>query len=716
MLGAAPGFDCYRAAAAVIETGVRSVPANAGVNAAGAVRVGAADLAGNPMLELRGVLLPGSLHLGVAAPQLNAQSFADLVPAKKLTAPVFKTIAPAIFPNSIQAAPERDAVSQTVFQGLAKELPEFGKMDQGVAKGGSDRDFMGRIGSYQSADENTTSIVPAYDAGAGKAALDNQPVSLIVEFVGAKQRLSKFVHLSLIDVRRPNGVNVFARSRQDMRSQIAATGLEVSVLDDYGAEPLATYPDINRATIRVEAGRAAEFRRLLESRGFHVEANARREIVKPVPIKPEDTDPAGRGTVPMDENLKITKADAVQAIAQKAWGVPELGFVGRLLLKVLGVAIPQPPVGVIDTGADIKHPLLKRVKAVVNATSGPNMDEHGHGSWVTSMILNYAPWLKNLTHYKVFTADGGATLDDILKALALAHQDGNIIVSNSWGSDDGDPHSADSDYVRKLAEMGHIMVFAAGNAGPGANTIGSPAIVQYKDAKTGAIRVLAVAATDRNKKVAYFSSRGPGSPKTADDPNYQDHRPDLAAVGYNTDGAWPTDKASEADRVDPVLGPIKAISGTSMSTPSVAGGLALLAMIFGVTTVGEKLDALVTAVMGSLVMTGQSPDNEGQGFVNWEAAFLAAKAVLQPVIPGLAARFVLRTISKGVVPGRARVSLGERLRRGLHDFLGLHRWTEAFNTGVNSYWECAICGSRKVVTPDHGVYQPIDQKWLEGRK
>ena len=35
------------------------------------------------------------------------------------------------------------------------------------------------------------------------------------------------------------------------------------------------------------------------------------------------------------------------------------------------------------------------------------------------------------------------------------------------------------------------------------------------------------------------------------------HRPDLMGVGYNTDGAWPTD-VSGADKTDPVLGPIKA--------------------------------------------------------------------------------------------------------------------------------------------------------------
>jgi subtilisin family serine protease len=458
--------------------------------------------------------------------------------------------------------------------------------------------------------------------------------------------LSTDAHLSLVDLSRPNAVSYYARTQQNMLTQIDSAGLEAETLAAYNATPIATYARINAATIRVEAGRSAEFRQLMESRGFKVYDNTRRKIVEPVPVKPEDMDPAARGAISMDENLRITKADSVQALAKKAWGAPELGAVGRILLKFLGVDIPQPAIGVIDTGADLDHPLLKRVKALVNATSGPNRDDNGHGSWVTSMILNYAPWLKNLTHYKVFTADGGATLDDILKALTMAGNDGNLVISNSWGDDQGDPQGPDAQLVRKLAQEGHIMVFAAGNAGPGANTIGAPAIVQYKDAKTGAVRVAAVAATDRSKKVAYFSSRGPGSPKTADDPDYKDQRPDLSAPGYNTDGAWPTDKEGEADRVDPVLGPIKAISGTSMATPAVAGAIALLAQVFGVTSIGEKLDAVVNGVMASLVKTGQSQDAEGQGFIDLDAAFKAISQTMTPVIPSLAARVAVSLMAR----------------------------------------------------------------------
>ena len=123
----------------------------------------------------------------------------------------------------------------------------------------------------------------------------------------------------------------------------------------------------------------------------------------------------------------------------------------------------------------------------------------------------------------------------------------------------------------------------------------------------------------------------------------------------------------KADRVDPVLGPIKAISGTSMATPAVAGAIALLAQVFGVTSIGEKLDAVVNGVMATLVKTGQSDNAEGQGFINVQAAFDALKATMTPVIPSLAARAVVGLAQRSqarqarlrAAAGRSRGSQGE---------------------------------------------------------
>ncbi len=483
-----------------------------------------------------------------------------------------------------------------------------------------------------------TSAVPGPSGPTNGAAATNgapHPVDLIVMF-GEKKTNLHDSHISNVDVNLPSGVEQYTRLQQAMLTQLATAGLDSAALESYKGTPLATYARINAATIRVDGASVAEFTQDMAKRGFTVYQNSERKIIRPVPVTPEQMDPDARNAVTMDENLKITKADLVQAEGVKKWGKPELGFWSGLWAKVFKSEPPQPKFGVIDSGYEATHPLLKRMKELKNMTSGANIDDIGHGSWVSSTILHMAPWSRNTTHYKTFV-DGGATLDDILKSLTQAGNDGNLVISNSWGDDQGDPNGPDAQLVKKLAQEGHIMVFAAGNAGSGKNTIGAPAIVTYKDAETGAIRVVSVAAAGRDKKVAYFSSRGPGSPVTSKDASYKDHRPDLTAVGYNIEGAWPA-ALNDADRVDGEKGPVKAISGTSMSTPGVAGAIALLAMMFGVTEKGVKLDAIVNAVMSTLEKTGKNTvDEEGEGFLNVDAAYKKLQAAFSTVPPDVAA-------------------------------------------------------------------------------
>jgi len=463
--------------------------------------------------------------------------------------------------------------------------------------------------------------------GGGSSAVD-----FIVMFGKTPAKLHD-AHISNVDVNQPQGVEQYMRLQQAMLAQLETAGLDAAALEPYSATPLATYARINAATIRIDRASIADFWTDMADRGFTVYANSERRIISPVPVTPEQMDPEARNAVTMDENLKIVKADTVISIAERQWGKPELGLWAGLWAKVFKSAPVQPKFGVIDSGADLSHPLLKRVKEVKNMTSGENIDDIGHGSWVHSTVLHMAPWSRATTHYKTFL-NGGATLDDILKSLTQAGNDGNLVISNSWGDDEGDPNGPDALLVKKLASEGHIMVFAAGNAGSagpsGKNTIGAPAIVTYKDPTTGAIRVMSVAAAGRDKKIAYFSSRGPGSPTTSKDPTYKAHRPDLTAVGYNIEGAWPA-ALNEADRVDGEKGPVKAISGTSMSTPGVAGALMLLTMMFGVTEKGAKLDAIVNAVMSTLEKTGQGLDNEGEGFMNVDAAYKKLQAAFSVV-------------------------------------------------------------------------------------
>ncbi|MFG2976111.1 S8 family serine peptidase [Streptomyces sp. NPDC048331] len=221
-------------------------------------------------------------------------------------------------------------------------------------------------------------------------------------------------------------------------------------------------------------------------------------------------------------------------------------------------------VAVLDTGTDPDHPDLRgRVSASKNFTdSDTDADRQGHGTHTISTVggsgaesggakKGVAPGAELLSG-KVLN-DGGYGLDSwIIAGMEWAVEAKADVVSMSLGDPSqtacDDPLAAAAE---RLSQQGPLFVVAAGNSGPGNNTVSSPGC---------AASVLTVGAVDRDDTTATFSSRGPaGLQHTL--------KPEIAAPGVGISAAAAGGRGLYAYR---------SMSGTSMATPHVAGAAAIV--------------------------------------------------------------------------------------------------------------------------------------------
>ncbi|RMG96770.1 MAG: DUF11 domain-containing protein [Chloroflexi bacterium] len=255
--------------------------------------------------------------------------------------------------------------------------------------------------------------------------------------------------------------------------------------------------------------------------------------------------------------------------ATLAWGVRHIQ--APKVWYGLGVNGQGVTVAIMDSGVDWQHPdLLPNYRGNL----GNGVFDHT-GNWYSAVDESQAEPIDLLGHgtHVAGTAVGqngiGVAPGAKWIAVSIANATGIIaeshahagfqwllapggdparapdIVNNSWG---GVPwFTGFQSDVAALQAAGIIPVFSAGNSGPVPGSVGAPA--SYAN-------TLAVGASDKRDKVAWFSSRGP-SPLTSD------QKPWVVAPGTEIYSSLPGGKYGISH-------------GTSMAAPHVTGLLALL--------------------------------------------------------------------------------------------------------------------------------------------
>jgi len=291
-------------------------------------------------------------------------------------------------------------------------------------------------------------------------------------------------------------------------------------------------------------------------------------------------------------NYKVyaTLEDSVPLInADDVWQLDEDGndcsVSGKECLTGKGIKI-----AVIDTGVDYTHEDLggcfgENCKVVggydfVNNDNNP-MDDHGHGTHCAAtaagngILKGVAPDVE-IYAFKVLDSGGSGYSDDIISAIERSidlDNDGNImenendyvdVISMSLGGG-GNPDDPTSITIDNIVNAGIIAVIAAGNSGPGEQTIGSPGTSR---------NAITVAASDKSDLIADFSSRGPVIWTDENGNEKSIVKPDITAPGVDICAAQSSNKPWN-DRLC-LDNEHVAISGTSMATPHIAGVVALL--------------------------------------------------------------------------------------------------------------------------------------------
>jgi serine protease AprX len=277
-------------------------------------------------------------------------------------------------------------------------------------------------------------------------------------------------------------------------------------------------------------------------------------------------------------------------------------------------------IAIVDTGIDRNHPdFAGRIVTGASFVGGNYDDDNGHGTHVAGIAAGdgsaengkYRGVAPEASLYlaKVLDRDGSGSMSGVMAGVEWAvDQEVHVISLSLGGSGSSDGKDALSMTCNAAVARNIIVCVAAGNEGPGAETIGSPG---------AAADVITVGAVDRSDRMASFSSRGP----TADGRV----KPDICFPGTDIVSA----RAAGTRMGTPVNDRYTAASGTSMATPHASGVAALLRQaVPALTPLQAKL-----ALMETALDLGQDKNAQGSGRARADLALAKAKGEPVPQPP-----------------------------------------------------------------------------------
>jgi len=286
---------------------------------------------------------------------------------------------------------------------------------------------------------------------------------------------------------------------------------------------------------------------------------------------------------------------------RRRWGLASmallLGFLALIPGCTVALVIPHPgimgegaKIALLDTGVDLGHPDLKaNILGGIDLVNGDDrpQDDNGHGSGVAGILASRENGLgligvapkAGLWVIKMLGRNEQGTISDLIRGIEWALERGVDIIAMSLGTEED--NLALHEAIRAASRAGVLLVAAAGNKG---TRVLFPAA--YPE-------VIAVAATDRQDRRAWFSNTGPEVELSA---------PGTELLSTGLEGGY------------------QVVNGTSFAVPHVSGVAALLFSV-GLSDASEVRRRLAeTAEDLGLALTAQ-----GYGLVDAERAVLGLR-------------------------------------------------------------------------------------------